>query len=114
MSLLLDATGYRAMLRDSKAETTEGRLLQQGGRPMKADDSAEDPPGWGDACRREAAIRDMLDRHPGCLTINAVESVAWELGLSRPTRYRLTRTVEGLLEHGRIGLSRGIPARSDI
>jgi DNA helicase II / ATP-dependent DNA helicase PcrA len=26
MSLLLDATGYRAMLRDSKAETTEGRL----------------------------------------------------------------------------------------
>ena len=26
LSLLLDATGYRAMLRDSKAETTEGRL----------------------------------------------------------------------------------------
>ena len=26
LSLLIDATGYRAMLRDSKAETTEGRL----------------------------------------------------------------------------------------
>ena len=26
MSLVIDATGYRAMLRDSKAETTEGRL----------------------------------------------------------------------------------------
>jgi hypothetical protein len=48
---------------------------------MRADDSAEDPPGWGDACRWEAAIRDLLDRHPERLTISAVESVAWELGL---------------------------------
>jgi hypothetical protein len=26
LSLLLDATGYRGMLRESRAETTEGRL----------------------------------------------------------------------------------------
>lgn len=60
------------------------------------------PPGWSGACRREAAIRDLLDRHPERVTISAVESIAWELGFSRPTayrliaRYRLTRTVEGL------------------
>jgi len=74
---------------------------------MRADDGEEDQSGWGDACRREAAIRDLLDRHPERLTINAVELVACELGLSRPTlyrliaRYRLTRTVEGLLGPGR-------------
>ena len=74
---------------------------------MRADDGEEDRSGWGDACRREAAIRDLLDRHPERLTINAVELVACELGLSRPTlyrliaRYRLTRTVEGLLGPGR-------------
>ena len=74
---------------------------------MMADDGEEDQSGWGEACRREAAIRDLLDRHPERLTINAVELVACELGLSRPTlyrliaRYRLTRTVEGLLGPGR-------------
>lgn len=40
----------------------------------------EDPPGWGEACRQEAAIRDLLGRHPERLTISAVEAVAWELG----------------------------------
>jgi hypothetical protein len=57
------------------------RTLQQGRRRMRADDGDEDPLGWGDACRREASIRDLLDR-PERLTISAVEVVAWEQVLS--------------------------------
>jgi putative transposase len=59
-----------------------------------------------EACRREAAIRDLLNRYPKRLSINVVEAVAWELGVSRATlyrliaRYRQTRTVEGLLGPG--------------
>ncbi len=57
--------------------------------------------------RRTRRKEGLLDRHPERLTISAVESVAWELGLSRPTlyrliaRYRLTRTVEALRGPGR-------------
>lgn len=66
----------------------------------------EDQAGWDEACRREAAIRDLLNRYPKRLSINVVEAVAWELGVSRATlyrliaRYRQTRTVEGLLGPG--------------
>ena len=62
----------------------------------------EDQAGWDEACRREAAIRDLLSRHPKRLRISMVEAVAQELGVSRATlyrliaRYRQTRTVEGL------------------
>jgi putative transposase len=74
---------------------------------MLADENAEDRPGWVEACRREAAIRDLLDRHPKRLRLAAVDDVAWELGVSRATlyrliaRYRTTRTVEGLFGPGR-------------
>ena len=62
----------------------------------------EDQAGWDEACCREAAIRDLLNRYPKRLRISVVEGVAWELGVSRATlyrliaRYRQTRTVEGL------------------
>ena len=54
----------------------------------------------------EAAIRDLLNRHPKRLRTNDVEDVAWELGTSRATlyrliaRYRQTGTVEGLYGPG--------------
>ena len=72
-----------------------------------AEENAEDLPGWEEACRREAAIRDLLNRHPKRLKAAAVDGVAWELGVSRTTlyrligRYRATRTVEGLWGPGR-------------
>lgn len=77
-----------------------------------SEDSEEDPPGWAEACRREAAIRGLIDRYPKRLKVSAVDDVAWELGVSRPTlyrligRYRATRTVEGLYGPGR-GRSKG-------
>ena len=72
-----------------------------------AEEDEEDRPDWAEACRREAAIRDLLKRYPKRLKGRAVDDVAWELGISRATRYRLiaryrmTRTVEGLRGPGR-------------
>ena len=72
-----------------------------------SDDVAEDEPVWKEACRREEAIRELLWRYPERLTVAAVEGVAWELGLSRATAYRLieryrgARTVEVLRERQR-------------
>jgi putative transposase len=40
----------------------------------------EDRAGWDEACRREVAIRDLLNRYPKRLRISVVEGVAWELG----------------------------------
>jgi putative transposase len=43
-----------------------------------------------EGCRREEAIRSLLKRHGDKrLTIVDVEAVAWELGVSRSTMYRL-------------------------
>ena len=43
-----------------------------------------------EGCRREEAIRGLLKRHGDKrLTIVDVEAVAWELGVSRSTMYRL-------------------------
>jgi len=72
-----------------------------------ADGTDEERRGWNEACRREVAIRDLLNRYPGHLKVAAVDDVAWELGVSRATlyrlirRYRATRTVEGLCGPGR-------------
>ena len=71
------------------------------------DESAENDPTWTEACRRDEAIRDLLRRYPDRMTLSAVEGVAWELGLSRATlyrlieRYRAARTVEVLVDGGR-------------
>ena len=54
-----------------------------------SDASAENDPAWAEACRREAVIRDLLQRYPSRMTKRAVEDVAWELGLSRTTMYLL-------------------------
>src|ERR1700733_7048566 len=46
--------------------------------------------GRGEGCRREEAIRALLKRHSdNRLAIVDVEAVAWELGVSRSTMYRL-------------------------
>ena len=69
-----------------------------------SDGVAEDDLAWTEACRREEAIRTLLLRHPDRLKRQSVEDVAWELGLSRATlyrliaRYRAARTVEALIE----------------
>lgn len=70
-------------------------------------EGVEDRRNWAETCRREAAIRDLLNRYPKRLKGRAVDHVAWELGVSRATlyrlitRYRMTRTVEGLSGPGR-------------
>lgn len=67
-------------------------------------DTAENDPVWAEACRREAAICNLLQCYPSQMTKRAVEDVAWELGLSRTTlylligRYRAAGTVEDLLD----------------
>jgi putative transposase len=45
---------------------------------------------WAEGCRRETAIRELLKRHEGKrLNSSDVADVAWELGVSRATLYRL-------------------------
>ncbi len=45
---------------------------------------------WQEGCRREEVVRELLKRHKGeRLKISDVEDVAWELGISRATLYRL-------------------------
>jgi putative transposase len=71
------------------------------------EESVEDRAGWDEACRREAAIRNLINRYPKRLMVTAVDDVAWELGVSRATlyrlvaRYRASHTVEGLCGPGR-------------
>ena len=48
-------------------------------------------PAWEEACRREDAIRDLLQRHPQGLTAAMVDEVAGQLGMSRASLYRLIR-----------------------
>jgi putative transposase len=43
-----------------------------------AEENVDDRPGWEEACRREAAIRDLINRYPKRLTVTAVDEVAWE------------------------------------
>ncbi len=52
-------------------------------------DEVDEPADWVIACQREAAIRDLLKRHPKRLSISAVDDVAGQLGLSRASLYRL-------------------------
>jgi putative transposase len=58
---------------------------------------------WEEACRREEAIRDLLERQPEGLSAQAVAAAAAELGISRATlyrmigRYRSAGTVSALL-----------------
>lgn len=59
----------------------------------------DDQAGWEEACRREAAIRDLLKRYPQRLKTGAMDAVGREVEISRETLYRLiagyrrTRTV---------------------
>jgi transcriptional regulator of acetoin/glycerol metabolism len=54
-----------------------------------ADEHDADHRSWEEAVRREAAISDLVGRHPDRLTVGAVDQVASELGLSRATVYRM-------------------------
>jgi len=44
---------------------------------------------WAEGCRRHEAIRQLVERHKQPLPRSVVEDVAWELGVSRATLYRL-------------------------
>lgn len=54
-------------------------------------DVQDGEPAWEEACRREDAIRDLLQRHPQGLTAAMVDEVAGQLGMSRASLYRLIR-----------------------
>ena len=72
---------------------------------LQGDNDAEKR--WEEACRREEAIRDLLGRNPAGLKGRDVADLAWELGLSRATAYRMTRlfraggTVTSLMDRTR-------------
>ena len=46
---------------------------------------------WEEACRREDAIRTLLNRRTLALSAKEVEEAAVELGISRATLYRMIR-----------------------
>ena len=53
-------------------------------------DDDEKQRSWLEGCRREEAISELLQRHDDKrLSIKDVDEVAWELGVSRATLYRL-------------------------
>jgi putative transposase len=53
-------------------------------------DDDEKQRAWLEGCRREEAISRLLERHGDTrLSIGDVDEVAWELGVSRATLYRL-------------------------
>ena len=53
-------------------------------------DDDEKQRAWLEGCRREEAISGLLERHGDKrLSIKDVDEVAWELGVSRATLYRL-------------------------
>ena len=62
---------------------------------------------WDEACRREESIRELLSRNPNGLKGRDVTDLAWELGLSRATAYRMIRlfraggTVTSLMDRTR-------------
>lgn len=71
-----------------------------------AQEGLEPPEGkrrWSEGLRRHEAIRSLIERHPRLLKAADVKDVAWDLGVSQATLYRLittyrTRgTVEALL-----------------
>jgi putative transposase len=75
---------------------------------------------WDEACRREDAIRDLLSRHPEALKGRDVADLAWELGLSRATVYRMINlfraggTATLMTELGRPEISHARQAREEI
>jgi putative transposase len=62
---------------------------------------------WREGFRRHEAIRGLLERHSGLLRTADVKDVAWDLGVSQATLYRLiatykaTGTVEDLMPRTR-------------
>ncbi|KQZ21664.1 MULTISPECIES: Mu transposase C-terminal domain-containing protein [Mesorhizobium] len=70
-------------------------------------ESYEEMARWNEACRREEAIRGLLERYPKSLNGQAVADLAWELDLSRATLYRMIKlfraggTVSSLMDRKR-------------
>jgi putative transposase len=54
-------------------------------------ETAQEERDWEEACRREDAIRALLNRRTSSLAAKEVEETAVELGLSRATLYRMIR-----------------------
>ena len=47
---------------------------------------------WREGFRRHEAIRGLVERHAGLLRTTDVKDVAWGLGVSQATLYRLITT----------------------
>ena len=56
-----------------------------------SDETAREERDWEEACRREDAIRALLNGRTSTLTAKEVEEIVVELGLSRATLYRMIR-----------------------
>ncbi len=76
-------------------------------------ESLEEKARWAEGFRRHEAIRALLERHKGLLKNSDVRDVAWELGVSQATLYRLIAahktigTVEALMPKA-IGRPKGL------
>ena len=51
---------------------------------------------WREGRRRHEAIRGFLERHAGLLRTAEVRDVAWDLGVSQATLYRLITTYKSV------------------
>ncbi len=78
----------------------------QDGR-SRLDNDDDEQRRWDEACRREEALRNLLNRNPDGMKRRDVTDLAWELGLSRATTYRMIRlfraggTVTSLMDRTR-------------
>jgi len=77
------------------------------GRMGDLDNDDDEQRRWDEACRREEAVRNLLNRNPDGMKRRDVTDLAWELGLSRATTYRMIRlfraggTVTSLMDRTR-------------
>ncbi len=68
-----------------------GSDVQERFGPAMTDKAPREEREWEEACRREDAIRTLLNRRTLALSAKEVEEAAVELGISRATLYRMIR-----------------------
>lgn len=56
-----------------------------------SEEAAAKAASWAEGCRRHGAIRRLIERHGDQLPKSDFDDVAWELGISRATLYRLIK-----------------------
>ena len=75
-------------------------------------ETPEETAAWREGIRRHEAIRELLKRHDGPLRLTDVKDVAWDLGVSQATLYRLIGVYKSIGTLSRCDLERAVAPRA--